>query len=181
MEAECSSKAQRSSLNTINALPQTIIESILCLLPIEEAARTSILSSEWRYKWTKIPKLVFHYSIRYKSTTEPQETFDMASARKKMDNRCKLFYAIQQVLLLCQGPIHEFTLSTDADYQSYEIDQIILHLSRNHTIKKLTLDLYYGTSYIYKLPLCVFSLHHLTDLLLCSCDLNHKPTFSGYM
>ncbi|KAM0058870.1 putative F-box-like domain superfamily protein [Helianthus debilis subsp. tardiflorus] len=50
-------------LDIITRIPQAIIETILCLLPIEGAARTSILSKEWRYRWTKIPKLVFCRSI----------------------------------------------------------------------------------------------------------------------
>ncbi|KAK1428454.1 hypothetical protein QVD17_17289 [Tagetes erecta] len=43
----------------ISNLPQSIIEIILCLLPTKEAARTSILSREWMYRWTTIPKLAF--------------------------------------------------------------------------------------------------------------------------
>ncbi|KAM0058863.1 putative FBD domain, leucine-rich repeat domain superfamily, F-box-like domain superfamily [Helianthus debilis subsp. tardiflorus] len=70
MKAKRLSKAQRSDL--ITTLPQAIIETILCLLPIEEAARTSILSREWRYKWTTIPKLVFSRSSVKKSTEEKQ-------------------------------------------------------------------------------------------------------------
>ncbi|KAJ0432731.1 putative leucine-rich repeat domain superfamily, F-box-like domain superfamily [Helianthus annuus] len=46
-------------VDRITTLPQAIVETILCLLPIEEAARTSVLSREWRYKWTTIPKLEF--------------------------------------------------------------------------------------------------------------------------
>ncbi|KAK9052111.1 hypothetical protein SSX86_028739 [Deinandra increscens subsp. villosa] len=55
-------KAKRLPSDIITTLPQTVIETILCLLPVEEAARTSILSREWRYKWTKIPKLEFSMS-----------------------------------------------------------------------------------------------------------------------
>nr|GFD20615.1 hypothetical protein [Tanacetum cinerariifolium] len=46
-------------MDRISNIPSSIIETILCLLPIEEAVRTSILSKEWRYRWIKIPKLVF--------------------------------------------------------------------------------------------------------------------------
>ncbi|GKA68122.1 F-box/FBD/LRR-repeat protein [Tanacetum coccineum] len=52
-------KTQHSSLDRISNLPSCIIETILCRVPIKEAARTSILSREWRYKWIKIPKLTF--------------------------------------------------------------------------------------------------------------------------
>ncbi|GKC48128.1 F-box/FBD/LRR-repeat protein-like protein [Tanacetum coccineum] len=43
----------------ISNIPPSIIETILCLLPFQEAARTSILSRGWRYHWIRIPKLVF--------------------------------------------------------------------------------------------------------------------------
>ncbi|KAF5754771.1 putative F-box-like domain superfamily protein [Helianthus annuus] len=166
MKAKRLSKAPR--LDRITTLPQTIIETILCLLPIEEAARTSILSREWRYKWTTIPKLVF-----YKSTIK---TSTKQITVKEL--RCKLFCAIHQVLLLRQAPILDFTLRISADDTYFEIDQIILHLSRNHTIMKLRLD-FLGLS-SYRLPLSFFSLRHLTDLYLEYCDIGHEPTFNGF-
>ncbi|XP_076920704.1 F-box/FBD/LRR-repeat protein At1g13570-like [Bidens hawaiensis] len=101
-----------------------------------------------------------------------------------MYGNLKLFYAIHQVLLLRQGPIHEFTLVADADCHCFEIDQILLHLSRNYIVKKLTLDLdctYYVRN-LYKLPFCAFSLHRLTDLDLNYIDLNRQPaTFGGFV
>ncbi|MFS7981128.1 putative F-box domain, leucine-rich repeat domain superfamily, F-box-like domain superfamily [Helianthus anomalus] len=146
-------KAKRQTKDTINTLPQTIIENILCFLPIREAARTSILSKEWRYKWTTIPKLKFGSSTLSKGKNKEKLPSDIASARKNMDRRCKLFNAIHQVLLMHQGPIHE-----------------------NHIVKKLTL----AFDYIYKLPSCAFSLHHLRDLHLRSVVIDHQPIFSGF-
>ncbi|XP_022022601.1 F-box/FBD/LRR-repeat protein At1g13570 isoform X1 [Helianthus annuus] len=182
MKAKRLSKAQQLSLTT---LPQAIIETILCLLPTAEAARTSILSREWRYKWTTIPKLVFSQSTFKKSIeagpliwSDWVQISDLERARRYKDMRCELFYAIHQVLLLRQGPIHEFTLLMSADRTCFELDQILLHLSRNHTIKKLTLTLYHSDPY--GLPLSVFSLHHLTDLCLEYCAINHKPIFNGF-
>ncbi|MFS8029610.1 putative F-box domain, leucine-rich repeat domain superfamily, F-box-like domain superfamily [Helianthus anomalus] len=58
VKAECLSKVER--VDRITTLPRAIVETILCLLPIKEAARTSVLSREWRYKWTIIPKLAFY-------------------------------------------------------------------------------------------------------------------------
>ncbi|KAJ0531252.1 putative leucine-rich repeat domain superfamily, F-box-like domain superfamily [Helianthus annuus] len=174
MKAKRPTKAQQLSLNIINTLPQTTIENILCFLPIREAARTSILSREWRYKWTTIPKLEFGSSTLSKGKNKEKLPSDIASARKNMDERCKLFNAIHQVLLMHQGPIHEFTFHSNKSYHFYELDQIILHLSRNHTVKKLTLAI------DYKLLLCAFSLHHLTDLYLRYVVIYHQPIFSGF-
>ncbi|KAJ0531238.1 putative F-box domain, FBD domain, leucine-rich repeat domain superfamily [Helianthus annuus] len=173
MNAECSSNAQQLSSTTINTLPQTITENILCLLPIEEAARTSILSREWRYKWTTIPKLEFYWSTVYNRTTEENQPSYLTSARNKMERRRKLFNVIDQVLLMRQGPIHEFIFHSNRSCHFYELNQIIFHLSRNHTVKKLTLA-------SNKLPLCAFSLHQLTDLDLCYVNFDHQPIFSGF-
>ncbi|XP_071703205.1 uncharacterized protein [Rutidosis leptorrhynchoides] len=60
-----------------------------------------------------------------------------------MSRTCKLFYAIFQFLLLYQGPIVDFTLSmriSDATDDYPEIDQILLHLSRKNTVKKLRIN-----------------------------------------
>ncbi|KAI7750560.1 hypothetical protein M8C21_016412 [Ambrosia artemisiifolia] len=168
-KAKCVSKTQQLSLDIITTLPQPIIETILCLLRIDEAARTSILSREWRYKWTKIPKLVF--SLPYGG--QIMET-------------SKLLCAIHQVMSLRQVPIHEFTLCLGATifsqsgYVSCELDQIILQLSRNHAVKKLTLEIQESCRFAYDLPLSFFSLDHLTELNLSWCSIDRQPIFNGF-
>ncbi|KAJ0812520.1 putative F-box-like domain superfamily protein [Helianthus annuus] len=189
MKAKRLSKAQRLSkakrLDRITTLPQTIIETIISLLPFEEAARTSILSKEWRYKWTTIPKVEFE-DLYHPTVKLPGEEIDqnrhsrIEIARRNMAMPFKLFYAIQQVLLLRQGPILEFTLSIYAHRSCFEIDQIILHLSRNHTVKKLKFHFKDFNSCMYCLPVSFFSLHHLTDLDLEFCGIYHKPIFNGF-
>nr|GEV91608.1 hypothetical protein [Tanacetum cinerariifolium] len=103
-------------VDTISNLPLPIIENILCILPIKEAVRTSILSRNWRYNWTGIPKLVFD-----------KDTFDKRN----------IVAAIRQVLFLHRGPIFEFSVSMDS-FTNVELDQIIHDLARNKdTLKKL--------------------------------------------
>ncbi|XVF43344.1 hypothetical protein PTKIN_Ptkin02bG0033000 [Pterospermum kingtungense] len=48
----------------ISNLPDNITEQILARLSIRDAVRTSVLSRNWRYRWTTIPHLVFdtHHS-----------------------------------------------------------------------------------------------------------------------
>ncbi|XP_076885015.1 F-box/FBD/LRR-repeat protein At1g13570-like [Bidens hawaiensis] len=170
-------------MDRISRLPIGILESILCFLPIQEAARTCILSKEWRYHWLKVPKLVFIEDTFQESTdgdelTVLEQTFDRSSERRIITSRCKLFYAIYQVLLRHQGPIHEFTLSLRADGSCVEIDHIILHLSNKNTIKKLKLDFSGIGSYM--LPFSLFSLHQLTDLYLTTCTLKLQSSFTGF-
>ena len=175
-------KASRLSSDIISGLPPTIIETILCLLPIQEAVRTSVLSKEWRYSWTKIPKLVFD-EYKFKVSTEEnrlsltEQTFHNPSERKTMSDKFKFFYAIYQVLLMYQGPILEFTLSMyGANYGCVEIDQIITHLSRKNTVTKLTLD----SSISYRLPLSIFYFQQLTDLTLIYCEIDHQTPSNGF-
>ncbi|KAJ0643532.1 putative leucine-rich repeat domain superfamily [Helianthus annuus] len=66
-------------------------------------------------------------------------------------------------------------------YDCFEFDQIILHLSRNHPVKKLILEGLNGTdNFWYKLPNSVFALHHLTDLYLSFFYIDHPSIFNGF-
>ncbi|KAJ0718937.1 putative leucine-rich repeat domain superfamily, F-box-like domain superfamily [Helianthus annuus] len=170
-KSERLSKAKRLSLDKITALPLTIIETILCLIPIKEAARTSILSREWRYRWTSIPKLDFS---------------DGRYGRQIMETS-KLIRAIHQVLSLRHDPVHEFSLYIDdvdrfgkTGFPSRELNQIIRHLSKNHPVKKLRLYFDASGDSFYNLPSSVFSLHHLTELYLGYCRLGHQSKFNGF-
>nr|XP_043608392.1 F-box/FBD/LRR-repeat protein At1g13570-like [Erigeron canadensis] len=182
-------KARRrsSNLDRISALPQPIIENILCHLPIQDAVRTSVVSRDWRYTWTKIPQLAFS-EFQFKASTDDnklsalEKTFGVTSQRRNMTKRCKLFYGIYHVLLTRQGPVDVFTLCMKADKSCVELDQIIHHLSRssNNTLKKLTLYLNSSSGSGYKLPLSFFSLKRLTHLTLDGCHLDDQPTFKGF-
>ncbi|GAB4840207.1 hypothetical protein Ancab_020972 [Ancistrocladus abbreviatus] len=48
-----------SGPDLLSDLPLSIVESILQLLPIRDAVKTSILSRRWRYRWASVPQLVF--------------------------------------------------------------------------------------------------------------------------
>ncbi|KAK9054430.1 hypothetical protein SSX86_025508 [Deinandra increscens subsp. villosa] len=178
MKSKCLVKAEgSSSSDIISTLPQTILETILSLLPTEEAARTSILSREWRYKWTKIPKLDFCLSQVFERINKGNQV-----KGKSMDRIRKLFSTLHQILLSHQGPIHEFTLDIDllgGYHDNVGFDLLIRHLSKNHMVKKLILC-GRDVADCYDLPISVFSLHHLTDLDLSCLDLGHQPISVGF-
>lgn len=169
-------------MDRISKLPTGIIETILCFLPIQEAARTSILSREWRYHWTKISRVAFiedtfQVSNGGRQFSIMEQRFGIPNNRKVITDRCKLFHAIYQVLLMHQAPIYEFTLSMATLGSRVEIDLIILHLLKRNTIKVLKLD-FNGS---YRLSASLFSLHKLTDLYLIDCLLDHVPSESVFV
>ncbi|GJZ77423.1 F-box/FBD/LRR-repeat protein [Tanacetum coccineum] len=170
-------------MDRLSNLPSSIIETILCLVPIQEAGRTSILSREWRYRWTKIPNLVFIEDTFQVSTVDGAEssildqTHEQRIKRRTMDKKSKLIYAICQVLLIHDGPINEFTLSLCLSRKHVKIDPILTYLSRKTRVKKLKFDFAWAG---HILPLSHYSFRHLTDLHLIRCGFHLPPTFNGF-
>lgn len=155
---------QASSRDFISDLPISIIESILALLPIRDAIRTSILSSKWRYRWANLPQLIFDdrcVDIKDKALVERD-----------------LIRFIDRVLLLHNGQIHKFKLSTSYLQSCPDIDQWILYLSR-HDIKELTLEL--GEGEWFRAPHCLFSCNKLSHIELFRCELDPPPNFRGFL
>nr|GEU30624.1 hypothetical protein [Tanacetum cinerariifolium] len=177
------SPVRRVESNTIDGVKRRGTPKLRPILPsrsflLVDAVRKSILARKWRYTWTKILKLVFNAKDLFKKPTAENEvsvlerTFDEPSERKHLKKRCNVFYAIFQVLLQHEGPIHEFTLSMNANEICVEIDQIISHLSRKNILKKLMLQLKYLLRYT--VPSSVFSMHQLTELHLQDCLLDRR-------
>ncbi|PRQ39153.1 putative F-box domain-containing protein [Rosa chinensis] len=98
--ANSASKKKRDELDKISNLPSGVTQQILSFLPIREAVRTSILSSNWRHKWAMVWHLVF----------DDQCVSDMMRGGIK---RTKTFENIvDHVLLLHSGSIDTFKLSS---------------------------------------------------------------------
>ncbi|XP_059648650.1 F-box/FBD/LRR-repeat protein At1g13570-like isoform X2 [Cornus florida] len=152
-----------SPMDRISSLPNEVIESILMLLPLRDAVRTSILSRKWRYNWVKLPQLVFDDTLIEDSMED--------------DDPSELLKIIFQVLLLHDGPIVKFTLSISELKSGYEIYPLILLLSKNG-IKELTLDI--SELGGYRLPSSLFSCDQLRQLYLSNCTFDPPPTFSGF-
>ncbi|CAJ2635379.1 unnamed protein product [Trifolium pratense] len=159
------SKQKNSTLidaepDRISCLPGHVTDQILSFLPIEEAVRTSVLSSKWRNKWYTIPNLVF----------DPNYVSEDPSI-------------VDHVLLLHSGPINKFEIS-DLNHipvnssVATDIDRWILHLIRR-SIKELVLDLVLMDEVRYKIPWCLFSCQSLNRLELYSCWLKPPTTFEG--
>lgn len=84
------------SLDDISNLPGVILEDILQRLPIRDSVRTSILSRQWKDKWTTIPYIIFD-----------ENSFRRGGKKILTD---KFIGIVDQVLKKHRGEIHKFTL-----------------------------------------------------------------------
>ncbi|KAK9051145.1 hypothetical protein SSX86_027771 [Deinandra increscens subsp. villosa] len=160
-------KTQRLSLDRISALPDTIIEHILTLMPIRDATKTSILSKKWRYSWRSMPKLVF--------------TDDMVEVEPIHDNgqlkKYKLANAIFQVVLFHNGPaILVFNCWVRPLVLDSEFSQTISYLAMGNTVKELI----FINDNFNKLPVSFFSLQGLELIQLVNCTFVPPSTFDGF-
>ncbi|CAL5338512.1 unnamed protein product [Camellia sinensis] len=151
-----------STSDIISNLPQSVKETILACLPIQDAVRTSVLSKKWRYIWTKLPRLVF------------DDNFCRESTRK---TKTELMMTIYQVLLLHRGPIPKFILNLSRLESCSEINQLILFLS-NNGIQEFALLIRKGDPY--KLPSSLFSCEQIRCLRLRSCVFKSPPEVKGF-
>lgn len=152
-----------SEPDLISDLPLSIMESILTLLPIRDAVKTSVLSSKWRYRWASIQQLVF--DDRCVDNEKPNVQGDLANF-------------ITHCLLLHNAPIHKFKLCTTQLQGCPDIDQWILFLSRRD-IKELFVELY-GEEEWFRAPASLFSCSKLTHLELSRCELDPPSSFKGF-
>ncbi|XP_071697225.1 F-box/FBD/LRR-repeat protein At1g13570-like [Rutidosis leptorrhynchoides] len=175
-------------LDRISSLPAPIIDTILCLLPIKLAVRTSVLSREWRYNWTRITVLCFYKNEFKGSTTAAgtdllsilERSFDLSCPARMMIRMFKFFTAIKECLKLHHGPLLEFYLFANTDKDCVELDEIIRLVSRRgDTVKLFQLNL--NENSMYRLPSSLFALHQLTNLCLDYGCIYHQPTtFNGF-
>lgn len=159
-------EVQGSSLDMINNLPPNIIQTMLTFMPMRDAFKTSILSHSWRYHCVNMPKLKFD-----------DELFQ-ESPYNHLSNKCKLLHIVYPILLLHHRPILEFSLSISQLSSCCEIDQIILHLSGNPTMKSFTLCI--GSGDDHKLLSSFFMLQQLTHLTLQNCAFQPPSKFYGF-
>ncbi|KAG9440867.1 hypothetical protein H6P81_021032 [Aristolochia fimbriata] len=146
-------------------LPRNILEIILIHMPIKDAVRTSVLSRKWRYAWASTPVLEFDVaSIR---------VIPQYSAVKRLTR------IIDHVLLLHNGPIEKFKLSSYFHGYSFHVDKWILFLSRQG-VNNLFLGFEEAKEYPYIVPSCLFSCEQLKELSLSCCELRTPLQFNGF-
>ncbi|XP_071695467.1 F-box/FBD/LRR-repeat protein At1g13570-like [Rutidosis leptorrhynchoides] len=170
-------KPECLTTDRISSLPDNIIETILSLVPIRDAIRTSILSKKWRYNWNEILKLVFNekdmFDKDHDEDSESEDEEDYESEEEEVSESEEGEDSEREERMLMRK------------YNKHdEIDKILTYLSRKNTIKKLALqmtgDRHCYKIFPYKLPSSVFAFRLLTDLYLQQCDLYHLPRASRF-
>ncbi|KAJ0445007.1 putative F-box domain, leucine-rich repeat domain superfamily, F-box-like domain superfamily [Helianthus annuus] len=147
----------------ITNMPDNVVTNILDRLPLRDAVRTSILSRNWRLKWTMLSQIVITASF-----------FGYLSQTSYINNRVRV---IDRILLHVRGAITKFFLSIDEVIDDEDINHWILFLSRKG-IKDLTIKNWYVTPL--KLHTHLFSCLELKRLTLSNCYFNPPPTFYGF-
>ncbi|XP_055828949.1 F-box/FBD/LRR-repeat protein At1g13570-like [Solanum dulcamara] len=148
----------------ISSLPRNVMDNILELLPVQDGARTSILSQKWRYIWAKLPNLVLSHDFCSKLIEESESNFKEA---------------VDSILLLHMGDITGFLLDTSGvSLSSYAaIDRWMLYVTRKG-VEKLTLRIPVDNPY--RLPSSIFNCSTLTHLTLSNCVFKPPMSFFGF-
>ncbi|XP_031121010.1 F-box/FBD/LRR-repeat protein At1g13570-like [Ipomoea triloba] len=143
--------------NRISQLPANILDHILGLLPIKNAARTTVLSSIWRGGWSSLTQLNFddHFFCHI------DRKYHLKYHRVKKCNKeySPSLYVINKVLLQHNGTIRKLVLNFSNvgkltyRYRFFDFDQWLLLVA-----KKGVEDMYIGfDEKAYRLPSCIFS------------------------
>ncbi|ERN12986.1 F-box/FBD/LRR-repeat protein At1g13570 [Amborella trichopoda] len=154
-------------VDRISSIPSVLLHRILCLLPIREAARTSILSRQWRYIWTFIPTLNF--------------VNDSKSKKKRKKNplyNCNWGQIIDKVLLLHNGPIFGFHLQNTLEINIDDIDQWVVFITKRG-LQQLTIHCSCSGA-PYKLHSSLFLCSSLVCLKLVLCEFQIPIGFVGF-
>ncbi|WMV24143.1 hypothetical protein MTR67_017528 [Solanum verrucosum] len=148
----------------IIALPRNVVDLILELLPVHDAARTSILCSKWRDIWVSLPFLVLNNYFCKKLTAKSANFFRIT---------------VDEILLQHVGDIVKFVLDVSGiNLSSYaSINRWMRYVTKNG-VKELTVNM--SDNKIYILPSYVFNCPTLTHLELFNCVFKPPIHFLGF-
>ncbi|XP_057736137.1 putative F-box/FBD/LRR-repeat protein At4g00315 isoform X1 [Arachis stenosperma] len=159
-------------MDRISVLPEAILHDILARLPEKDAARTSVLSNEWRDTWYTFPILSIGDKIIIGSYS-PQII-------SKLD--ILIGYVMRRLLKLREQSLTIKVFKLDMmpehnKYMSHHFD-LWMNMVSESCVEVLELCLLYSATYRglpdgteyrydqYDLPLCVFEVRSLTKLVL---------------
>lgn len=159
----------------ISQLPSEILDHIMGLLPIQEAAKTAVLSRVWTDVWSNLSQLCF--DIHFFNYCEKKH---WRASKYHRISAC--FYVVNKVLLQHKGSIWKFIFllshvgKQTVKSRSFDLDQWLLLVTRRG-VEEIHLRFGNGN---YTPPGCIFScstirslhLHGVSmDPLYCPCTL----------
>ncbi|CAM8877036.1 unnamed protein product [Rhodiola kirilowii] len=168
-QRELSIKRMEDGIDRFSDLPDSLKERILECLPIKDAVRASILSSEWRYIWTFRKRLDFG------------EAFVRLVGKYTREKYTRI---IDRILHMHRGPIEHVSLCIPLQH-GYWNDKTDLNAWLLTWSRKGILELEIDSFFCYKLlifhlPSSLFQFQSLMSLKLTSCALNPPPDFCGF-
>ncbi|KAK1374530.1 F-box domain-containing protein [Heracleum sosnowskyi] len=162
------------AVDRISNLPANLMGLILKSLPLQDAARTSVLSKKWRGIWRMLPCLVFDDKFFGKLLSKRILKKDKESQLSGVSR------TISGILLAHSGPILKFHLCIPLDLPLHKYPDTIFwirNISHNGVRK---LKLYNKAISPYEIPSYFFSCSELTHLRLKNCILNPPLKFGGF-
>ncbi|XP_074274749.1 F-box/FBD/LRR-repeat protein At1g13570-like [Silene latifolia] len=162
------SKSAKNTVDFFSNAPDIVIDKILESLPIRMAARTSVLSKQWRHAWLSLKSLIFNYDF----------WAELADRDEPVDWR-KGSQIISDILFCHIGPVHDLELFMpyEACRNRMNNRQWICFLSKNGVRKVVIRNRYVKmdiTTYIFRCS-------ELVHLELSVFNLNSPPTdFIGF-
>ncbi|CAH9096428.1 unnamed protein product [Cuscuta epithymum] len=166
------------SMDRFSELPSEILDKILGLLDIQEAARMAVLSTFWREMWFNLTDLNFGCSFFYhiwKKYSSAHSHFRTKTTKTETTNSDILtsagMYVVNKVLTEHKGHIRKFEFSffhhgrISLASRSFDIDQWLLLITRKG-VEELDIDFERNGKDEYSLPKCILSCPTLKRLWL---------------
>ncbi|XP_043695738.1 F-box/FBD/LRR-repeat protein At1g13570-like isoform X2 [Telopea speciosissima] len=153
-----------STQDILSNFPDSILENIWSRLSIRDVVRSSVLSTNWRYKWISVPHLIFN-----------DECIPAGSDGSVAHD--KLVKIINHVLVIHRGPILTFKITSSHLKTCSEIDSWIFSLSLD-SLKKFKLQV--SKSCRHSVLPSLFSFQQLFHLILVRCIIVPPLTFKGF-
>ncbi|KAK1367650.1 hypothetical protein POM88_033742 [Heracleum sosnowskyi] len=149
----------------ITNLPQELLYCILERLSVRDAARTSVLSKQWRRKWGMKNNLVLDNLF-----------FSQLTSKKDKDTHQSAFSrAVEMITLVHQGPLFNFHL-----YIPPKLDHCTISRWLQHFLNKRirVLEITFSEKNAYEIPL--FACEGLVELKLTTCVLTPLPKLRSF-
>ncbi|KAM7278076.1 hypothetical protein ACFE04_005210 [Oxalis oulophora] len=157
---------KQNKIDRITNLPWDVLDTILGHLSLKDAARTSVLSKKWKYKWTGLSRIVFDE----KCLSSPK-----LDAELRWGEIMKILSQVQSSPS-CQ--VEKFKLAAFCCPDHSDLDCLILYLTERGLKELIIKEFRFFKSY--KVPLCLFSCSLLTRLELFGCLFKLPPAFTGF-